>query len=385
MSDKLTIYIVGDLKSGAADGLAEFNYRNVKLLKDTFLFEFVEFDNTKSSKYYHIEIREDIAVHRFGTKGLLPFTLPVAFSGWLKGLTTESLFHLSHIWNVRNYLIARSLVRRNTPYLITPHDSYVYGGEYNENRPLIKRLYRAGFVSVFDKYVLDHAQIVHALTDHCVPSLRLITNTPIIVVENQIADTNISLSVSSLKPQVCFIGRFNIVQKGIDLALKAFAAFKEGGGSSGVRFVLVGPSNEQASEAVRSMCEDLKLTIGEDIILTGKVSESERNSMLGESKVYMQLSRYEGFGLSVGQALSSCKPVIISTGIPIGKTIGLHQAGYVVNNAQEAAEALHKIFSMSQPAYLEMALNARRCYEQEFHPEVIKPKLIQLYESAAKG
>ncbi|SKB82329.1 glycosyltransferase family 4 protein [Daejeonella lutea] len=384
MNNRLTIYIVGDFKSEAADGLAEFSYQNVKLLRDEFIFEFVEFDALQPEEYYKLEVREGIDVHRFGVKGLTFFTLPTNYSKWIKGLNKSAgLFHLHHIWNIRNYLIARHLIKNNIPYLITPHDSYVYSKSYNLSRPLFKRLYRRAFVLIFDKYVLDHARVVHALTNHCVPSLQLITHSRIEVVENQISDPHIPLSIASVKMQVCFIGRFNVFQKGIDLALRAFGLFKNNGTNPGVQFVLVGPGDKHAINLVKSLCEDLRLEIDRDVFFPGKVSEVERNSFLQESMVYMQLSRHEGFGLSVVQALASYKPVIVSEGIPIGETIEKYNAGYVVENTQEAAEALHKIFTMPTEEYLQMANNARRCYLQEFHSTVIKPKLISLYTLAA--
>lgn len=379
----MTIYIVGDFRSEAADGLAEFNYQNVKLLNDVFRFEFIEFSTTHSIKHYQLEKRENIKIHCFGIKGLLPLRLPSTFSRWLKKLDRRhSLFHLSHIWNVRNYLIAKTLVSYTIPYLITPHDSYVYSRTYNRGRPFLKKFYRFAFVYIFDKYVLDHANIVHALTAECVSSLQRITNTPISIVENQIKDTQIPLDIHLIKPQICFIGRFNIIQKGIDLSLEAFKSLKLTNVGLNVKFVLVGPADDEALKIVHAMCDELNITIGQDLILAGKVSESQRNTILGESKAYIQLSRHEGFGLSVGQALSSYKPVIVSEGIPIGQTIVRHQAGFIVRNMEEASAALVKLFAMSEEDYMQLAMNARHCYETEFHPAVIKPKLIALYQSA---
>ncbi|MEJ7692088.1 glycosyltransferase [Daejeonella sp.] len=384
MREKLKIYIVGDFKSGAADGLAEFNYQNVQLLRDIFLFEFIEFDTAHGTHYHNIEIREGISVNRFGRKEGITFQLPSAFQKWLfKIQPGGKIFHLNHIWNVANYLIAKRLVKAQIPYMITPHDSYVYGPAYNDNKPFLKRLYRQAFVRIFDKYVLDHAKIVHAITTHCISSLRLITRTKIVVVENQIRDIELTVSDHQVKARVCFIGRFNIFQKGIDQALEAFSIFQRQSGTVGDQFVLIGPADNTSLLKVSAICGSLGLALGTDVILTGKIPENERNSILRNSKAYLQLSRYEGFGLSVGQALSCYKPVVVSASIPISDVINTYSAGFVVNNAPEAAEALNKIFSLSEQEYLEISANARRCYEERFNPKVIKPKLTSLYRSIA--
>jgi glycosyltransferase involved in cell wall biosynthesis len=382
MTKEFTIYIVGDFKSGAADGLAEFNYQNVKLLQSDFRFEFIEFDRQQPADYCEVEVREGLTVNRFGMSGVPAYKLSQAFVRWFDRLDPlVTVFHLSHVWNIRNYLIAKRLVRKGISYLITPHDSYVYGRTYNSSRPFFKRCYRWALVRMFDKYVLDHAKVIHGLTPYCEAFLKSLSSSAVIVVANQVKDTGIPLDIARVSNQVCFIGRISIFQKGVDLALLAFASFVRGNASPDARFVLIGPADQAASEACLKICKGAGVEPGRDVVFAGKVSEEQRNSTLSTSKVYLQLSRYEGFGLSVVQALSAFKPVIVSAGIPIAEVILKYKAGFVVHSAAEATDALSKVWAMSPHEYETMALNARRCYEQEFYPGVIKPQLIRLYES----
>ena len=387
MSSELTVYIVGDYKAGAADGLAEFSYQNVELLREEFEFQFIEFDDAKNNDYYNSEVRNGILVHRFGSKKKNILKLPVSFGLWVRNIQkNDIIFHLHHIYNIRNYLIAKILLSAGIPYLITPHDSYVYGDDYKKTKSLVKNLYRSVFVRVFDKFVLDHATVIHAITQQCVPSLQSITDTRIIVVENQVKDLNLSFDLSELKHQVCFIGRISILQKGVDLGLLAFKIFQHRYRFAGnVNFTLVGPANPEAELELENICRNLNFFPKNNVVFTGMLPENKRQQVLSASRVYMQLSRYEGFGLSVAQALSCFKPVILSKQIPIGDKVLKHNAGFIVKDAEEAATALEKIFSLSPDEYSEMALNARRCYEQEFHPAMIKPQLIKLYKIASRS
>jgi glycosyltransferase involved in cell wall biosynthesis len=386
-SDKLTVYILGNYRAGAADGLAEFNYRITQLLKDEFIIEFIEFRDEEEGDWYNAEQVDGIQIHLFGAKKQSRMQLPTAFRNWIKKIDNKkSIFHLSHIYNLNNYLVGRLLTRLNIPFLITPHDSFVYTPDYRQNKPLVKRLYRDLFVNIFDKYVLDKAAVVHGITDMCSSYLKHITKAPVSVVTNQVNDMNIPFDASIIKPQVSFIGRFDIHGKGIDLALRAFQLFKtEFTKSAGIFYTLIGPADAQAIATREELCHNLGLVIGQDIVFTGKVPESERNTILAQSKVYMQLSRSEGFGLSIAQALSCYKPVITSTQVPIHGKITAHKAGFAVSTPEEAAQALATIFAFTPSEYLTMAMNARRCYEQEFHPDVIKPQLIKLYEKTALG
>lgn len=385
MEDKLTVFVLGDYRPGSADGLAEFSYQNVKLLKDLINFQFIEFDHTLDQDHYSSVYSDDILIHRFGSKNLPLYKLSGFFKLWMKDLPQgNAVFHLNHIYNINNYLVARILNRSKIPYLITPHDSYVYCREFKSKRSFIKRLYRNIFVHFIDKYVLDHASLIHGLSDQCSPCLRLLSRSPVMVVANQVNDMQLDLNMKEIKARVCFIGRSDIYQKGIDRALEGFKLFRESpNGPDGLNFTLVGPSDE-ASDALRhKLCRQLGLEIGKDVTFAGKVEEQHRNRILAESKVYLHLSRFEGFGLSVIQALSAYKPVIVSKQVPTNDKISAYKAGFVVDGPQETAHALADVFALSDDEYEQMARNARLCYEEQFHPRVIRPQLLELYRRAA--
>jgi glycosyltransferase involved in cell wall biosynthesis len=385
LEDRLHIFILGDYKSGAADGLAEFNYQNVQLLKEEFSFHFIEWDLDHDEEHTRLEIKDEaIHVHTFGCRDLKRLSLPKVFKSWIKTLpVSNTLFHLHHIFNIRNFLVSKELVQAGLPYLVTPHDSFVYGPFWNKKSSVVKKIYRKAYVQLIDKYILDHAALIHGITPQCAISLKELTDSRVEMVYNHVKEPLQQYSMPVKRKQVCFIGRFNILGKGIDLALSAFKQFKLNHNFPDSVFKMVGPANESESKARIKICKDLNLEIEQDVIFTGKVDEEERNKILKESCVYLQLSRNEGFGLSIAQALSYAKPVIISPQVPISDKIKKYGAGFVVSNAFEGAHALEKIFAMSAEDYEALGVNARKCYENEFHPSVIKPKLIKLYKTAA--
>lgn len=385
MSSRLSIYVLGNYRPGLADGLAEFNFQNTVLLKESVTFNFIEFDDTKEQGYYQENKVDLVTIHRFGSKNISILKLPVYFKQWLRELPLNNLvFHLNHIYNFNNYLVARLLVKHRLPYLITPHDSYVYCKAFKVNRPLIKRIYRDLFVRFIDKYVFDHANLIHALTNQCCPCLRLLTSRPIRVVSNQVDDMKLALNIESIENRICFMGRSDIYQKGIDRAFQGFKLFKNSGNiPNGTNLTIVGPSNSASDQLRHQLCSELGLSPGKDVIFAGKVEVPERNRILASSKVYIHLSRFEGFGLSVIQALSAYKPVIVSKQVPTSDKIANYKAGFVVDTPEDTAIALSKIFALSDDEYLQLALNARRCYEEQFHPDVIRPQLLELFTQAS--
>jgi glycosyltransferase involved in cell wall biosynthesis len=387
MVKSLTVYILGNYRPGLADGLAEFNFQNVTALKGDIDFHFVEFDSSEETGFYNSSTIDQIRIHRFGSKDLPALKLSSGFKVWLADLAPgNSVFHLNHIYNLNNYLVGRLLNRYKIPYLVTPHDSYVYCKEFRADRPLVKRIYRDFFVHFIDKYVLDHASYIHALTNQCIPCLRLLTSRPILVVGNQVHDMQISLNMDIIENRVCFIGRSDIYQKGIDRLLKGFSLFVNSQDvPSGINLTIVGPADPLSDQLRQNICRDLKLDLDRHVSFTGKVDEAERNRILSISKAYIHLSRYEGFGLSVIQALSAFKPVIVSRQVPTSDVIHNYGAGIVVDSTEEIANAMAAVFALSEEEYLQMARNARRCYEEQFHPDVIRPKLFDLYNKAASG
>jgi len=387
MVKSLTVYILGNYRPGLADGLAEFNFQNVTALKGDIDFHFVEFDSSEETGFYNSSTIDQIRIHRFGSKDLPALKLSSGFKVWLADLAPgNSVFHLNHIYNLNNYLVGRLLNRYKIPYLVTPHDSYVYCKEFRADRPLVKRIYRDFFVHFIDKYVLDHASYIHALTNQCIPCLRLLTSRPILVVGNQVHDMQISLNMDIIENRVCFIGRSDIYQKGIDRLLKGFSLFVNSQDvTSGINLTIVGPADPLSDQLRQNICRDLKLDLDRHVSFTGKVDEAERNRILSISKAYIHLSRYEGFGLSVIQALSAFKPVIVSRQVPTSDVIHNYGAGIVVDSTEEIANAMAAVFALSEEEYLQMARNARRCYEEQFHPDVIRPKLFDLYNKAASG
>lgn len=387
MVGRLTVYILGNYRPGMADGLAEFNFQNVTALKAVIDFHFVEFDGSEETSFYNSSTVDQIRIHRFGSKDLPALKLSSVFKAWLGDLAPgDSVFHLNHIYNLNNYLVARLLNRHKIPYLITPHDSYVYCKEFRLKRPLIKRMYRDLYVQLIDKYVLDHASYIHALTNQCIACLRLLTSRPIIVVGNQVTDMHLVLNLNSIENQICFIGRSDIYQKGIDRALRGFSLFLNSQNNlPAINLIIVGPADHKSDQLRNDLCKELNLEVGSQVSFAGKVEEAERNRILSTSKVYIHLSRFEGFGLSVIQALSAFKPVIVSRQVPTSDIINNYKAGIVVDSTEEIASAIATIFALTDEQYIQMARNARRCYEEQFHPDVIRPKLFDLYYKAASG
>ncbi len=101
--------------------------------------------------------------------GFVLFLIYTIFWFWFFAPSKKNIvFHLNHIYNLNNYLVARRLHKGKLPYLITPHDSYVYCQFYKKNKPFIKRLYRDIFV-----YIVGCAALVFYVLPGTAPNSHI--------------------------------------------------------------------------------------------------------------------------------------------------------------------------------------------------------------------
>ncbi|MDO1448915.1 glycosyltransferase family 4 protein [Rhodocytophaga aerolata] len=360
-------------KSNSGLGVLEYLYQlSNQLTKEGVDVVFVQFDRNESG--YTEELINGIQILHFPKHKLLGLHLPYCFKQWvnkLKRTDQEFLFHLHSVFYVPNFALARYFQKRGIPYIHTPHDSY------SEESMVSKRVFKKLYLAFFDKQVMDGARAVHAITPSGALTISKYTaNTNIKLVTNFVSPYPFALPVL-LKKQICFIGRMDVYQKGIDLMLASFSellkTFPE------VKFVLIGHYSPNQAERFTQLLKHYTLTTNQ-VILTGRVSEEEKYRILQESYAYFQLSRFEGFGLSVVEALSMKKPIIISDKIPIADTVLAYKAGYVVSTVPKAISCLQHLFTLSVAEYRQVAENALQCYQQNFRPESITKNMITLYK-----
>jgi glycosyltransferase involved in cell wall biosynthesis len=136
-----------------------------------------------------------------------------------------------------------------------------------------------------------------------------------------------------------------------------------------VAFVLVGKHLEPPAVTT------LRELGGENLKLTGYLSDAELRSVLRESAVYAQLSRHEGFGYAVAEAmLSGCTPVVTTAGA-LPEVVG--DSGLVIppDDVHAAAKAISSALSMAR------AESGRNRIAQHFAVER-RQELLRLETSA---
>lgn len=375
--EPVVVYHVGRFQKDDANGITKAIYTFSQVLKAHTEFHVVWFCLDDANAYEQEQI-DNVTVHKFAKPGMRRFQLSQQFWNWLRDVPRNAVFHLHGVFDPINYRLAPALVRRGNPYIYTPHDAYSKASLQK------RRLLKIGFLYLFERYVLNRAFAVHALTPSGIKTIQPYTTNRIILIPNPVPGIEQPPDFDTPRENICFIGRHDIYQKGIDRMIEAYALLTPEHREH-VRLILVGPASPSEERVIHALCERLGLDVGRDVILMGKVAEDVKYEILRSSKVYMQLSRFEGFGLSVVEALACGVPVIVSEEIPIADEIREHNAGFVVKDSADAARAIKRVLRMSNKKYRERCINAHASVVQSFSTDVIRQQIFHMYCEGRDG
>lgn len=124
--------------------------------------------------------------------------------------------------------------------------------------------------------------------------------------------------------RIVMVSRLEHEKKGQDLLIEAAARLK---GIITIDFIGVGPSMEYLKELTQKLCAD------NYIHFLGKQTQDYIASNLANYDMFIQPSRWEGFGLTVAEAMSARVPVLVSSGQgPAEVTCGNKYGWIFINN-----------------------------------------------------
>ena len=118
---------------------------------------------------------------------------------------------------------------------------------------------------------------------------------------------NLELTKKKYFTTISWLGKSNIIRKGVDKAILIFAEIVKLDPS--YMFYIIGDFSD-GKNYIEELISNLNLR--NNIVLTGAINEFDKLEILSESRAYFQLSDYEGFGLAVLEAML-CECIVIHT------------------------------------------------------------------------
>lgn len=221
------------------------------------------------------------------------------------------------------------------------------------------------------KYVLNNADLLLPFSHHSKEELLLRSNPKNIKVVHIGIDPNRfkwKKNKQDLAITVGGVNQSNLKRKGIEYFVKAAAYLPD------VPFCVIGKCSDDTIDYLASLASD-------NVTFTGFISDVELLDWYQKSKVYVQVSAHEGFGLAMAEAmLCGNMPVITKRGA-IPEVVG--DSGIYVNygDGKATAEAIKVALNASD----DMRKDARRRIETHFSLKKRENKLKEAVDMLLEG
>lgn len=293
----------------------------------------------------------------------------------IQSLSEDTTVHLHGAFIPEFYHITKLLKKRNIAYIYTPHGSLTEMA-MTKNK-WVKKLY----FHLFESKLIKDAKGVQLLGDNEYSFLDNLTSEAkkCLIANGQ--DLNVIPMYPTKEVKIDqlvfgFCGRLAKFHKGLDLMLKGFQQYINGGGNGTLELIGDG-ADRQALEQL-----SIDLGIADRVVFHGKKFGKEKFDLLNRMDIFLHTSRMEGFPTAVLEAAALKIPTITSEATNINSYVTDYNSGFILkeNSVKEIAEVMQKIPKLySQNDLNKMGENGRRMVEEEFDWRKIASQLVELY------
>mgnify|MGYP001286037812 CR=1 FL=1 len=284
-------------------GETEFKKRDEKLFSELGSIRkinLVTFNDYLNNRIFSNYIWSDIIIIWFASFHALPF------------------FLLNQLFNKKIFIIAGG-------YDVTNYPEIGYGSM------------RYGYRRTIGKWILKHTQRIIAVSNS--NRKEIIQNCNVQPERIKLIYNAIELKknqkVFQKKNQVLTVGEINeetILRKGLDRFLLVSKAFPD------IQFIHIGKWTDKHGKLSDIAFKKLKTISSGNVKFLGFVSEDILKKTFQESKIYLQLSRHEAFGVSVLESMKyGCVP-IVTNAYALPEVVG--ENGFIIESQKECISAI---------------------------------------------
>lgn len=183
-----------------------------------------------------------------------------------------------------------------------------------------------------------------------------------------------SIKHKPVKNTFLFVGRLS-KNKRIDNLIKTIGALKKK--VPGVKLFVVGGDWDDSLKPMQALCRTLG--IEKNVIFTGKTDDLKLQQYYSRSQFFVSASEYEGFGISVAEAMAAgCVPILNDIDA-FRALVNDKKNGFIVNfsASETAAEIIYKV--MGRKDLSNIAVNSKAS-ANKYDWKKISEKIAGLYE-----
>ena len=178
--------------------------------------------------------------------------------------------------------------------------------------------------------------------------------------------------------RIGYLGRIH-PKKNLENLLKSVFHFSK---DNSIILYIAGEGQQKYKYDLKKLATDLNIDTHVDWL--GFIEGAEKEEFFEDIDYFVSPSFHENFGVSVIEALSYGRPVLLSREIDAIHWVEKYQCGLECGVEEtDILIALNKALFIEEEAYTNMSRNGLRMVENEFSPEKIIQKLKQLYGAAS--
>jgi glycosyltransferase involved in cell wall biosynthesis len=282
------------------------------------------------------------------------------------------IVHLHSVFIPKLAQMARELCRRHIPYIITPHGGLNF--RRNRFRKILyswaiekSRFANAGAIAVLSS---GEARAIRRFVPRYRGRIRQVYN-PI-----DTTDFDAPQWQGNIDPKrVIYLGRFDILQKGIDISIEMARHLPE------VEFSLYGnrePKNKDWLIRLQQTCPP-------NVRFYPPVFGRDKAKKLAEASLYIQTSRWEGFAISIAEAMYVGVPCAVADTLNLAETFQTGDLGLLLPRDPKQAAA-RIATALNDPDRLhQWSARSRDFARSHFQPRAVAADYLQLYEEVLRS
>lgn len=166
----------------------------------------------------------------------------------------------------------------------------------------------------------------------------------------------------------------------IDVLIRAFALSQQQ--HPELRLMIIGEGSQESK--LKQLCTELK--IKDKVVFTGRIPFHEISRYYNMLNIFVNISEYESFGVSVIEAMACALPVIVSNVGGLNEIVENESIGIKVNvnDIEATSNAINQLFSDPQ-ALKKMGEEARKHVVSRYNWESNLQTMIEHYQSLIKS
>lgn len=332
-----------------------------------------------------VEVMQEIQVYRF------PLFVPRLFRElWLIPNMSRTLRQIkADVMHTHGYRCMSSFQaaylaqKKDVPLVFTPHGIY-------PPRSLTNALVKSVYDRTFGHLLVGYSRKIVALSEHNVQLLLQIGAAPdrIAVIPNGVcaeeyADLRKSEEIlgelGSDGPILLYVGRIDW-NKQVDKVIEALPLILKRFPSA--RFVIIGPDYAHCSSELLDLAS--RTGVRQALVLTGKISAERLKEFYSAADIFLLPSSYEGFGLSMIEAMICKVPVIASSAGGPGDILdhGVHAWLMDAVTSEKIAESVYVLLT-DQRLRGRLVRNAFGLVKEKYTWEKVVDRLEAVYDEVA--